>query len=154
MEEHHCYEEAFRIYERGVSVFKFPHSREIWLQYINRFIQRYQGSKLERAREIFERVKNNVLKYTEVDKFLNEQLRKQKISYHKAYENLSVAKVIEIEGFEQAYRKLIFLYERELDCTALLRYLQNFLKENTPKCLNGNSELKRLIRIYDLLKYK
>lgn len=56
LEEHSCYEEAFRIYERGVSVFKFPHSREIWLQYINRFIQRYQGTKLERAREIFERV--------------------------------------------------------------------------------------------------
>ena len=56
LEEHHCYEEAFRIYERGVNVFKFPHSREIWLQYINQFIQRYQGSKLERAREIFERV--------------------------------------------------------------------------------------------------
>ena len=58
LEEHHCYEEAFRIYERGVNVFKFPHSREIWLQYINRFIQRYQGSKLERARDIFERVRN------------------------------------------------------------------------------------------------
>ena len=112
-----------------------------------KYLREYQG-------EVFERVKNNVLKYTDVDKFLNEQLRKQKASYHKTYGELSVTKVIEIEGVEQAYRKLIFLYENEVDCAALLRYLQKFLKENTPKCLNGNSELKRLIRMYDLLKYK
>lgn len=105
-------------------------------------------------KECFERVKNNVLKYTDIDKFLNEQLRKQKVSYHKAYKNLSVKRVIEIEGEDQAYRKLIFLNEDEIDCSELLSYLQGFLKKNTPKVLNGNSELKRLIRMYDLLKYK
>lgn len=40
----------------------------------------------------------------------------------------------------------------ELD--ELLEYLQNYIKENTPNCLKNNSELKRLIRMYDLLKYK
>lgn len=112
-----------------------------------KYLREYQG-------EVFERVKNNVLKYTEIDKFLNEQLRRQKTSYHKLYNELSVAKVIEVEGFEQAYRKLIFLNEDEMDHAELLVYLQKFLKEKTPKCLNGNSELKRLIRMYDLLKYK
>lgn len=112
-----------------------------------KYLKEYQG-------EIFERVKNNVLKYTEIDKFLNEQLRKQKVSYHKTYDNLSVKQVIKIEGAEQAYRKLIFLEEDEIDCDDLLEYLQRFLKDNTPKCLYGNSELKRLIRMYDLLKYK
>lgn len=105
-------------------------------------------------KEVFERVKDNILKYTDIDKFLNEQLRKQKVSYHKTYENLSVKRVVEIEGEEQAYRKLIFLNEDEIDCSELLSYLQGILKKKTPKVLNGNSELKRLIRMYDLLKYK
>lgn len=112
-----------------------------------KYLREYQG-------EVFERVKNNVLKYTEIDKFLNEQLRKQKVTYHKTYEDLSVKKVVKMEGEDQAYRKLIFLNEEEIECDDLLEYLQNILKANTPKCLYGNSELKRLIRMYDLLKYK
>lgn len=112
-----------------------------------KYLKDYQG-------EVFERVKNNVIKYTKIDDFLNEQLRKQKATYHKSYTDLSVNKVIEIEGFEQAYRKLIFLNENEIECDSLLAYLQDFLKEHSPKSLNGNSELKRLIRMYDLLKYK
>lgn len=36
------------------------------------------------------------IKYTDIDKFLNEQLRKQKISYHKTYANLSVNGVVVI----------------------------------------------------------
>lgn len=105
-------------------------------------------------KDVFEKVKDNVLTYTDIDKFLNAQLRKQKASYHKTFNALSVKKVIEIEGEDQAYRKLIFLTEEELDCAELLSYLQVFIKKNTPKILNGNSELKRLIRMYDLLKYK
>lgn len=105
-------------------------------------------------KEVYERVKDNLLKYTDIDKFLNEQLRKQKISYHKTYANLSVNRVIEIEGEDQAYKKLIFLNEDEIDCSELLLYLQKYLKKNTSKVLHGNSELKRLIRMYDLLKYK
>lgn len=52
--EHNYYEEAFRIYEKGIAIFIYPHVYPIWLCYINRFIQRYQGSKLERTRELFE----------------------------------------------------------------------------------------------------
>lgn len=71
-------------------------------------------------KEVFERVKDNVLKYTDIDKFLNEQLRKQKASYHRTYTNLSVKRVIEIEGEDLAYRKLIFLNEDEIECSELL----------------------------------
>ena len=56
LEEHNCFEEAFRVYEKGVGAFSFPASREIWLQYINHFVARYKGSKIERARDIFEKV--------------------------------------------------------------------------------------------------
>lgn len=108
----------------------------------------------EYRKEVFERVKDNILKYTEIDNFLNEQLRKQKVSYHKTYSDLNVSRVIEIEGTELAYRKLIFLNEDEINISELLNYLQKYLREKTVKCLYGNSELKRLIRIYDLLKYK
>ena len=89
-----------------------------------------------------------------IDKFLNEQLRKQKNTYHKTYGNLSVSRVIELEGSDYAYRKLIFLTEDEMNCSELLKYLQTLLKNNSPKLLHGNPELKRLIRMYDLLRYK
>lgn len=112
-----------------------------------KYLKDYQG-------KTFERVQNNILKYTDIDKFLNEQLRKQKNTYHKTYDNLSVPKIIELEGFDYAYKKLIFLNEEEMDCSALLKYLQKLLKNNAQKLLHGNSELKRLIRMYDLLKYK
>ncbi len=59
----------------------------------------------------------------------------------------------EYSGNEFQY-DIIFLNEEEIDCGELLNYLQNYLKKNTSRCLNGNSELKRLIRMYDLLKYK
>lgn len=39
-------------------MFKFPHARDIWQSYINRFIEKYQDSKLDRARDIFEQVLN------------------------------------------------------------------------------------------------
>ena len=112
-----------------------------------KYLKNYNG-------QTFERVQNNILKYTKIDDFLNEQLRKQKVTYHKTYSALSIAKVIELEGFDSAYRKLIFLNEDEIDCTELLKYLQKLLKNNAQKLLNSNSELKRLIRMYDLLKYK
>jgi pre-mRNA-splicing factor SYF1 len=41
LEEHNFFEEAFQVYERGVDIFKFPHSLDIWVTYLSRFIQRY-----------------------------------------------------------------------------------------------------------------
>lgn len=112
-----------------------------------KYLKYYQG-------QTFERVQNNILKYTDIDKFLNEQLRRQKSTYRKTYGPLSISKIIELEGFDSAYRKLIFLNENEIDCAELLDYLQELLKNNAQKLLHGNSELKRLIRMYDLVKYK
>merc|ERR1712190_653871 len=56
--EKNCFEKALQIYERGVNLFRFPHSKDIWQAYINQFISRYQGSKLERTRDLFEKVIN------------------------------------------------------------------------------------------------
>ena len=54
LEENKFFEDSFRVYERGVALFHFPNSMPIWNTYLTKFIARYQGTKLERAREMFE----------------------------------------------------------------------------------------------------
>ena len=53
LEERRFFEEAFKVYERGVSLFRFPHSKPIWQAYLAKFVARYKGKKVERARELF-----------------------------------------------------------------------------------------------------
>lgn len=55
---------------------------------------------------------------------------------------------------EGAYKKLIFLEESEVEIDELKEYLQSYIKNHTSNCLKNNPELKRLIRIYDLIRYK
>ncbi|GMY37237.1 pre-mRNA-splicing factor SYF1 [Fagus crenata] len=55
LEEHKFFEDAFKVYERGVKIFKYPHVKDIWVTYLSKFIKRYGMTKLERARELFER---------------------------------------------------------------------------------------------------
>lgn len=54
LEEHLYWEESFRVYERGVDLFAYPIAFEIWNTYLTKFIKRYGGDKLERARDLFE----------------------------------------------------------------------------------------------------
>ncbi|KAJ7074237.1 hypothetical protein C8F01DRAFT_1099740 [Mycena amicta] len=54
LEENNYFEESFKVYERGVELFTFPVSFEIWNIYLSKFIKRFGGSKLERARDLFE----------------------------------------------------------------------------------------------------
>ncbi|XP_020574450.1 pre-mRNA-splicing factor SYF1 [Phalaenopsis equestris] len=54
LEEHKYFEDAFKVYERGVKIFKFPHVKDIWVTYLSKFVKRYGKTKLERARELFE----------------------------------------------------------------------------------------------------
>ncbi|XP_058223295.1 uncharacterized protein LOC131333012 [Rhododendron vialii] len=54
LEEHKFFEDAFKVYERGVKIFKYPHVKNIWVTYLSKFVKRYGKSKLERARELFE----------------------------------------------------------------------------------------------------
>ncbi len=48
------------MYERGVQIFKYPHVREIWTTYLSKFVSRYGGKKLERARDLFEQAVEKV----------------------------------------------------------------------------------------------
>lgn len=54
LEKNKYFEDSFRVYEKGVSVFSFPHSKDIWLAYLTKFVNRYGSKKLERARDLFE----------------------------------------------------------------------------------------------------
>eukprot|EP00117_Sycon_ciliatum_P020916 scpid36740/ scgid18492/ Pre-mRNA-splicing factor SYF1; Protein HCNP; XPA-binding protein 2 len=54
LEESNYFEDAFTIYERGVSMFKWPNVFDIWNTYLTKFLERYGGRKLERARDLFE----------------------------------------------------------------------------------------------------
>ncbi|GAA6057939.1 hypothetical protein JCM3770_004444 [Rhodotorula araucariae] len=54
LEENEYWEESFKVYERGVDLFTYPIAFEIWNAYLSKFMKRYGGSKLERARDLFE----------------------------------------------------------------------------------------------------
>ncbi|KAI8065093.1 pre-mRNA splicing factor syf-1 [Gongronella butleri] len=59
LEDHQYFEDAFRVYERGIDLFGWPIAFELWNIYLPKFIERYGGSKLERARELFEQALHN-----------------------------------------------------------------------------------------------
>nr|XP_043636004.1 pre-mRNA-splicing factor SYF1-like [Erigeron canadensis] len=54
LEDNKYFEDAFKVYERGVNIFKYPHVKDIWVTYLSKFVKRYGKSKLERSRELFE----------------------------------------------------------------------------------------------------
>ena len=55
-EENDRYEESFRAFERGVNLFQFPYSQQLWEQYLKKFIDRYEAENIERTRDLFEQV--------------------------------------------------------------------------------------------------
>ena len=112
-----------------------------------KYLSAYSGDVLDR------RIMKEIDEKKELDDFLNTSLRKAKLNYHLAGVVRSVQFVVEEEGFGEAYKKLVLLDEDELDLGDLLTYLRK-LVGNDRKVINGNTELKRLIRIYDFLKYK
>ncbi|XP_075214335.1 pre-mRNA-splicing factor SYF1 fand isoform X2 [Lycorma delicatula] len=59
LEEHKYFEEAFRAYEKGIALFKWPNVYDIWNTYLTKFLDRYGGTKLERARDLFEQCLEN-----------------------------------------------------------------------------------------------
>ncbi|KAE8265954.1 hypothetical protein A4X09_0g6387 [Tilletia walkeri] len=54
LEENKYFEDAFKVYERGVEAFTYPVAFELWNVYLSKFVKRYGGSKIERARDLFE----------------------------------------------------------------------------------------------------
>jgi len=57
LSENKFFEEAFQAYEKGLGLFSFPqkHAKPIWEAYLAAFEKRYEGKKMERVRELYER---------------------------------------------------------------------------------------------------
>ncbi|KAL5716933.1 hypothetical protein ACHQM5_010035 [Ranunculus cassubicifolius] len=83
LEEHKYFEDAFKVYERGVKIFKYPHVRDIWVTYLSKFVKRYGKTKLERARELFEHA---------VEKAPAEDVKPLYLQYAKLEEEYGLAK--------------------------------------------------------------
>ena len=54
LKEENYFEEAFKAYEKGIALFKWPNVFDIWNTYLTEFLERYGGTKLERTRDLFE----------------------------------------------------------------------------------------------------
>uniref|UniRef100_A0A0D9WNP7 Suppressor of forked domain-containing protein n=1 Tax=Leersia perrieri TaxID=77586 RepID=A0A0D9WNP7_9ORYZ len=54
LDEHKRFEDAFRVYERGVSAFKHPHAEPIWSAYLTKLVERHGASRPERVRDVFD----------------------------------------------------------------------------------------------------
>uniref|UniRef100_A0A914L0N6 Pre-mRNA-splicing factor SYF1 n=1 Tax=Meloidogyne incognita TaxID=6306 RepID=A0A914L0N6_MELIC len=54
LEQNNYFEESFRAFEKGIGLFHWPLVFDIWNVYLTKFINRYGGKKLERARDLFE----------------------------------------------------------------------------------------------------
>lgn len=54
LEEAAYWEEAFKAYEKGIALFRWPNVYDIWNTYLSKFLKRYKGTKVERARDLFE----------------------------------------------------------------------------------------------------
>lgn len=54
LEENRYFEDSFKVYERSLALFAFPHVKRIWTTYLDKFVERYAGRKLERLRNLYE----------------------------------------------------------------------------------------------------
>jgi pre-mRNA-splicing factor SYF1 len=56
LETHGYFEDSFKVYETGITLFTWPGVYDVWLQYLAKFVSRYQNQKIERARDLFEKI--------------------------------------------------------------------------------------------------
>ncbi|KRX92669.1 Pre-mRNA-splicing factor SYF1 [Trichinella pseudospiralis] len=59
LESKNHFEESFKVFEKGIALFRWPNVNDLWETYLVRFLKRYAGSKLERARDLFEQCLHN-----------------------------------------------------------------------------------------------
>ncbi|KAI4371091.1 hypothetical protein MLD38_019361 [Melastoma candidum] len=83
LEDNKYFEDAFKVYERGVKIFKYPHVKDIWVTYLTKFVKRYGKTKLERARDLFEQA---------IDATPPDQVKQLFLQYAKLEEDYGLAK--------------------------------------------------------------
>lgn len=100
--------------------------------------------------EVYGDVKKYISNHTNIDSFLNNALKRQKLTFNKF---TTVKSIISNPDFKKPYELLCLLNKESINLTDLENYLVDLLTSEK-NILQGNTELKRLIRIYDWLKYK
>lgn len=100
--------------------------------------------------EVYGDVKKYISNHTNIDSFLNNALKRQKLTFNKF---TTVKSIISNPDFKKPYEFLCLLNKESINLTDLENYLVDLLTSEK-NILQGNTELKRLIRIYDWLKYK
>lgn len=56
LERNNFFENTFRVYEQAINYLTWPYIYDIWIAYLTKFVNRYKGEKIERARDLFEQV--------------------------------------------------------------------------------------------------
>lgn len=56
LERNNFFENTFRVYEQAINYLTWPYIYDVWIAYLTKFVNRYKGEKIERARDLFEQV--------------------------------------------------------------------------------------------------
>lgn len=116
LEENKYFEDAFKVYERGVKIFKYPHVKDIWVTYLSKFVSRYKGSKLERARDLFEQA---------VEKAPAENVKPLYLQYAKLEEDYGLARHA-MEVYDRAAKAVPDHEKMEIYDLYIARAAENF----------------------------
>lgn len=60
LQDQNYYEDSYRVYERALQIFPWPHAHELWCAYLYSIISRYAECKVDRIRDLFEQVLKGV----------------------------------------------------------------------------------------------
>lgn len=109
---------------------------------------------------IGERTQQAVDRQTCVDSFRNQSIRQTLSGQRNRFAGrLSVEGLIEAVGYEKAYKHMSILDDSEIDWQALRMYLTGLLdadaeKADAAKSILFDPEFRRMVRVYDLLRYR
>ena len=59
LKENDYFNDMFKIFEKGISLFPWPHVEDIWLNYLDLFIKIYKDERLYQTRNLFDRALKN-----------------------------------------------------------------------------------------------
>ncbi|KAG2243060.1 hypothetical protein Bca52824_095091 [Brassica carinata] len=104
LEVNDYFEEAFKVYERGVNMFKYPHVKDIWVTYLTRFVEINGKTKVERARELFDNAVSMVNSSDETKRAMEiyrEAMRKVADERKLEMYEMCIARAAELFGIEE-----------------------------------------------------
>jgi hypothetical protein len=101
------------------------------------------------------RVDEEIAKRDGIESYLNSGIVDTSKGWRGQLKEYSIQGLVDTFGFEVAHTRLAALRGEEIDPDDLKQHLKDLISRNGGRdYLIGNSELKRAIRIYDLLKYR